>query len=74
MTRLTCSPVDAARSAEALQVALAYEDCRNRARDDVQRLEANGHHPAELRTAQRRLAAAELQLAEANRQAGWRHG
>lgn len=74
MTTLTASPIDASRAAEALQVALAYEQCRDRARDDVQLLEANGGHPADLRAAQRRLAAAELQLAEANRQAGWRHG
>jgi len=63
---MTLTPaVQVARQAEALAVAEAYEHCRNRARDEVLTLMANCPHSAELRAAERHLAAAELQLAEA---------
>lgn len=65
MRLLEASRIAGVRLQEAKDVSSAYEDSRNRRRAALIRLIAAGGSPAELRAAERRLAAADLQLKEA---------
>lgn len=73
MRLLEASRIAGVRHEEAKEVSAAYETARNRRRAALIRLVAAGGSPAELRTAERHLAAADLQLAQARvqEQAAW---
>lgn len=67
MRLLERSPIAQARLEDAEAVRDAYASCRDRARVDVLRLMATPGPDKDLRAAEGRLAAAELQLGEARR-------
>lgn len=67
MSLPTRSRLAAANLADAVAVSDAWLTARGRVRADYLRLLASECHPHTLRTAQGRLAAADLQLAEARR-------